>query len=430
MINDLYRRIKDGLLKLPLSSWVLLGFFITFFVFFIGPVFFDPSRTMQFNQYVAILSPIGHDFRGIVLLTSNWLQSGTVPTIIYPPITLIFFAPFTFLNYGAGYKILTLIVLICYVLITLILPVWINEQKSISALAMLVFVTGIASYGLQFEIERGQWNLIAFTFCLTAIYLFHRYRRHRWLAYFFFTISVQLKLFPAIFVFALIEDWSDWKKNIRRFAGLGIVNIAALFIFGLDPVRRTMGVFGGLQGNLFGPPNNISITSYTAYFLSLGLLPHQGVFLWLEANDWVLQFLTAAFFVFCFMIILRQAYKRNVKGVDPYVLMACLVGALIIPPISFDYKLCILPASVALSIPAILAFEDSRYRSLTTLLVFILSVAYSSTLYSYRVKPLMIRNDLPVLLVILAIYTILSCVRAENVQDDLSVMPEVNPDDH
>jgi Glycosyltransferase family 87 len=429
MINNFYQRIKNGLLKLSLLTWVLVGFFVTFFFFFIQPVFFDPSHNMQFNQYIAVLSPIGRDFRGIVYLSSTWLHTRTVPLVIYPPFTLIFFTPFTLLNYGAGYKIITCIILVCYVLTTLILPFWMSAQKSISALAMLIFVTGMVSYGLQFEVERGQWNLIAFTFCLIAIYIFHHYPRRRWLAYLFFTISVQLKLFPAIFVFALIEDWSGWKDNLKRFVGLGIVNIAALFIFGLDPIWHTLGAYVNLHGDTFGPPNNISISSFAAYFLSSGLMPHQSFFLWLEANDWVLQFLVSAFFVLCFVIILRQAYKRNGNGFDPWVFMACVVGALIIPSISFDYKLSILPASVALSIPAILERQDGRNRSLVSLLVFVLSMVYSSTLYSYRVKPEIIRNDLPALLVILAIYTILSCVNSGGTVESLSNSPEVEYDD-
>ena len=128
-------------------------------------------------------------------------------------------------------KFLTLITLLCYVVVTLVLPRRINKQKSIPALSMLIFVTGLVSYGLQFELERGQFNVIAFTLCLGAIYIFHNHPKSRWLAYLFFTISVQLKLYPAIFVFALIEDWSDWKGNIKRIVGLGILNLAALFMF-------------------------------------------------------------------------------------------------------------------------------------------------------------------------------------------------------
>ena len=43
MTDNFYQRIKEYLLKSPLMTWVLLGFSITFILFFIVPVFFDSS---------------------------------------------------------------------------------------------------------------------------------------------------------------------------------------------------------------------------------------------------------------------------------------------------------------------------------------------------------------------------------------------------
>ncbi len=65
-------------------------------------------------------------------------------------------------------------------------------------------------------------ELIAFSLCVAAICIFHRKPKYRWFAYLLFSISVQLKLYPAIFVFTLIEDFTDWKNNIKRIVGLGI----------------------------------------------------------------------------------------------------------------------------------------------------------------------------------------------------------------
>jgi hypothetical protein len=404
-------------LQLPLITWVLLGFFLTFLFFFIWPVFFDPKEIMKFDQYVLVLSPIGHDFREIVGASSLWLHSGVVPATLYPSLTLIFFAPFTLLNYGAGYKILTLIILVAYVLITLVLPQMINRQKDISAFTMLVFVTGIISYGLQFELERGQWNLIAFAFCLTAIYLFHNYPKLRWLAYLFFSISVQLKLYPAIFVFTLIEDWSDWKNNIRRFVGLGILNITALLMFGFGPLLGTVGSMEGIEASHVGRPFNLSISSFILHLLTLSFLPHKRVILWLQANNWLAQSFLFAFFIACFLIILWQAYKKGKEGFNPCVFMACSIGAFIIPAISFDYKLAIFPATVVLSLPALLSFKENGNRSLLILLTFLFSVAYSSTLYSYMSKPEWLQYNLPALLIILTICTILCRVRSDDIED-------------
>jgi hypothetical protein len=426
MFKDILQRAKDGILQLPLITWVLSGFFLTFLFFFVAPVFFDPSQVMQFNQYLLVLSPIGHDFREIASASSSWLHSGTVPGTLYPALTLIFFAPFTALNFGAGYKILALLILLCYVLLTWVLPKAITKQKSLSALGMLIFVTGLLSYGLQFELERGQWNVLAFTFCLVAVYLFHERPRVRWLAYVLFSISIQLKLFPAIFVFSLVENWSDWKNNLKRFVALGLANILALFIFGFGPMLSTLGSMSDIEASHVGRPFNLSVSSFVLNLLSLSFLPHKRVILWLQANSWLPQSLLFAFFLICFGVILWGAYKRGSKGFDPFVFMGCSIGAFIIPSISFDYKLAAFPAAMMLCLPALLALEQRGNSFKMILLTLLLSVLYSSTLYPYAYKPEWLQYNLPALFLILMIFTILACVGLRDRTEPLSDAPQVD----
>ncbi len=420
MINSFRRQLENYVLNIPLLTWILLGFLTTFFVFFVIPIFLGPSLTMKFNQYILVLTPIGFDFRGIVSYSYTWFRSGVVPLIIYPPLTLIFFVPFTFVHYETGYEILIGIILICYLSTTLIFPRWLNQEKDISAFAMLIMVTGLLSYGFQFELERGQWNLIAFSFSVASIYLFHKQPKYRWLAYLLFSISVQLKLFPAIFVFTLIEDFRDWKNNIKRIIGLGVFNILALFIFGLNPVLSTIEFLNKISpgaSSFF----NLSLISFTSFLFSKGGLPQKHIILWLTANEWLPQSLFFALFGFCFLIICFQAYKRNITGFNPYIFLACFIGACIIPSISFDYKLSMLPACIIISMPEILLNEEGKNRPLTILLAFVFSVAYSSMLYSYTNKPKIMQNNFPALMVILIICTILSCIKSNKPTASLTV---------
>jgi hypothetical protein len=424
MINGFTRRIKDYLLKLPLMTWVLLGFFLTFLFFFILPVFFDPSQSMQFKQYILVQPPIGHDFRAVVDTSSTWLHSGSFLPIAYPAFTFIFFAPFTLLDVVVSYKIFVLAILAGYVMITLVLPMWIHKQKSISALAMLIFVSGMVSYGLQFELERGQENVIAILFCLAAIWLFHEHPKRRWLAYLLFTVAVQIKLYPAIFIFMLIDDWQDWRNTIKRWVGLGILNVLALFILGWIPVLNMVSSQGYVEASHVGRQFNLSISSFTLNLLSLRFLPHKRIILWLQANSWLPQLFLFAFFAVCFLVILRQVYKGRSKGFNPYVFMACTIGAFIIPAISFDYKLAVFPAAVVLSIPAIQSFEGRGNRSLVALLTFLFSAAYSSTLYPYVNKPAWLQYNLPALFLILIICTVACCFRPDENVVPLSDSPE------
>ena len=295
---------------------------------------------------------------------------------------------------------------------------------------MLVFVTGFASYGLQFELERGQWNLIAFTFCLSAVYLFHSHPRLRWLAYLFFTFSVQLKLYPAIFVFALVEDGSDWKNNLKRFVGLGLVNLLALFMFGLSPVLNTINYMVQSEASHVGRPFNLSISSFIQQILSLRSLPHKRIILWLQANSWLPQFFLFAFFVVCFVIILRQAYKTKSKGLNPSLFLACTLGACLIPALSFDYKLSFLPAAVMLLLPVLRSLEQAGSRVFIIFLTLLFSIAYSSLLYSYANKPDILQYNLPALFVLLILCTLLSFAKPIPVEASSPQDPQIDPIGH
>jgi hypothetical protein len=425
MINSFRRQIENYILNLPLTIWILMGFLITFILFFIRPVFLDPSLTMQFNKYIPeALTPIGHDFREIAFSSYIWLHTGIVPPTLYPPSVLIFFAPFTFVGYESGYKILIGIILICYLSATLIFPRWLNQSKNTSAFTMFITITGLLSYGLQFELERGQWNLIAFSLSLAAICIFHRQPKYRWLAYLLFSISVQLKLYPAIFVFTLIEDFSDWKNNLKRMAGLGIFNVLALFMFGVNPELSTVHSLDQYSSNLIYI--NLSITSFTAFFFTKRLLPQKQIILWLIANKWLPQTLLFLLFGFCFLLILFLAYKKHRTGFNPYVFLACFIGACIIPSISFDYKLSMLPASILIAMPEILLFDEDRKRPIVILSAFIFSLAYSSMLYSYIYKPMILENNLPALMTILIICTVLACINPNKPAQSSTNDPPVN----
>jgi Glycosyltransferase family 87 len=433
MIRSTSHRVIDRILGLPILVWILLGFFLTFVLFLIIPVYLDPSLSIHFISTLPVISPIGHDFRTIVTSTSTWMQTGVAPAILYPAFTLLFFSLFTFFSLETGYKILLLIILICFILTTLVLPGRINRTRSISAFSMLILVTGLGSYGLQFELERGQWNVIAFTCCLAAIYLFHDQLKYRWLAYLLFCISVQLKLYPAIFVLVLIEDWSDWKNNIKRILGLGLINVLALFILGINPILSTIGSLTGskVYDLGLGTPYNHSLTSFNYFIQSSDLLqslfPHKAGRELLASLGSIAQLCFILLFVFCLLVVLAREYKIRSKGFSPYVFLACSVGALIIPSLSFDYKLSILPACILLSLPKTNLFREGRKSAGVILLAFVIAFAYSSTLYSYTNKPQLLQNDFPALLILLVAMTILSGLRVETQADPVSdFMPATN----
>jgi len=411
MLTSFLRKTANYLLNIPILYWILLGFLITFVSFFVIPIFFDPSLEMQFKVIVPVVNPVGWDFRQLASASYDWLHFGKLPEILYPPFTLIFFGLFTLTSLETGYKIWVTLILICYLLTTLVLPRAIHQRKEISSFEILISVSGIVSYGFQFELASGQWNLVAFSFTLLAIYLFHRQPKYRWLSYLLFTISIQLKLYPAIFFLMFIEDFSDVKNNIKRIAGLGIANIAAFFIFGFNNVLNIMNSLKGVSGGFSQSPTHIraslSIVSFINFFFSKGILPHKRIIYWIIENKWLPESLIIAVFGLCFLIVLYQAYKKN-TGFNPYVFMICMVGACIIPTISFDYKLSILPASFIVSAQEIFMSNNGKQRPTMIISAFIFSIAYSSTLYPFVYKPLILENSFPALIVLLLVITLLS----------------------
>jgi hypothetical protein len=227
---------------------------------------------------------------------------------------------------------------------------------------------------------------------VAAVYIFHKYPSYRIFAYILFSIAIQLKLFPAIFVVMLVDDWRDWKGIIKRFAALGVANIALLFLLGYSyfSLFFTHLVDSGATDEL---ANNHSIYAFVANLAS--------------APNWLEGFLYLYFFV-CFFIILGKAYWQNEKGLNANLLMTCLIGGLMIPAISHDYNLPLLAAPFVL----VMSVQDVRdalwAKALSIVLITSASFAYSATLFPSNARPAALENSFPFLLVILTVVILLA----------------------
>ncbi len=95
-----------------------------------------------------------------------------------------------------------------------------------------MFVTGLLSYGFQFELERGQFNVIAASLAYLAVWIYHSGRGSELWAYVLFSLSVQMKLYPLVFIVMFIRDWRDWKSNLSRLSLLALANFGLFFVLG------------------------------------------------------------------------------------------------------------------------------------------------------------------------------------------------------
>jgi len=388
------------ILDLPPTFWVVTTFLVLYLLFFISPMFFSKIKIQYFVKYVpdAWTTRLGFDIETTVTYINTWLTEGISPysdgTVPYTPLTLALFTPFIILGYPDYFKLLTIITLASYILAIFIIPLFVLQNKK-PAILLLLSMIGLFSYGFQFEIERGQFNMIAFALCLFAIYLFHYQHKFRYFAYLLFSIAVQLKLYPAIFIVMFIRDWRDWKNNLRRILGLGIFNFLLLFVLGyqifLDFMRQITDRQLSFQSSRY---EDLSISGFT-YYLSEG-----GLGIPAQYANLIGTLILVLFGIILIAIIIHQ-YKTRTDGFNPYLLMVCTIGALMIPTASFDYKLPILTAPMIIFLSCMPVIGEAYKKAVSTAMIILMSIAYWSTLYPFDVKsPVLYRNS-PALLTIL-----------------------------
>jgi hypothetical protein len=400
----------DYVLNIPLPVWVLVGFSISYVLFFLRPIFLT-FQVMQFHHYIPVQNPIGIDLKQMLNYCESWLEARQAPYIgrnLYPPFASVFFTPLLIVDSSWAYKIVTFTSVFSYVMITFIFPFLINKEKQTPLILMLIFLTGLFSYGFQFELERGQFNVIAVFLCFIAIWIYHNHNKYRYIAYALFTISVQLKVFPLIFIIVFISNWQDWRKNIRRLLLLSLVNFAKFFILGLNVFFDFVNAIETQIRNPYVWTGNHSIFSFV-YMISKSTFDLDWK--WLDQNTSLIRISFMIIILVCIFIVIQKATQQKQKGLNSFLLLVCTIGALLIPPISHDYTLSFLAAPVAifLSSDDLYKRQDGTFSRLVRIVfICVFSIAYSSTLVSGHYKPFIIQNNFLALFVMLFIITLFS----------------------
>lgn len=128
--------------------------------------------------------------------------------------------------------------------------------------------------------------------------------------------------------------------------------------------------------------------------------------IWLRQNSGLLEKGLLLYFAVCFLSIIIAAWLRKEKGLNVHLLLACTIGAMVIPAVSHDYKLAILAAPMAISFGNLQIPQGRLRQGVLFFLVFIAAFAYSATLYPFKYRPDYLANSLPLLMVILTAVTI------------------------
>ena len=412
MRNGRFNKALQSIRAAPPVIWILLGFLFSYLCFFLRSVFFSGPRMDILQMVVPAMTPIGADLRQTLISVRRlFLGEGTpyVGNIPYPPLVYVLLGPMLLFGSGSGYIVFTLTTLVAFAWQTLILAHRIAGGRQLTTSLLLVFVSGMMSYGLLFELERAQFNVIAALLAYLAIWIFHSDKKRVWLAYALLSISVHLKLYPLVFVLMLIDDWRDWKGNFRRLLLLGAANLALAFVLGpwifLDFVNalRARTSF----------PQTIRFDNHSAY--SFGRLVTEAVAARglpgpAQAAS-VLEYLLPAAVGMCVLLLMLKAYRQRIRGLSASLLLACALAAILIPPVSHDYTLTILAAPVAIFLSKLEQQHADGWRSMPlTAAILVFAAAYSSTLFPLGYKPgvLVLQSNFPVLFTMLVTTTLIA----------------------
>jgi hypothetical protein len=344
-------------MKLSNTYILLAAFFISFVVFFVYPSFFAGQGFLYFQYLPSYTDKIGVDLAQNISYSKE-LLNGHSPYIgnnLYPPLVSIAFIPFAILDFRTAYISLTVIT---FLSLASLFALAIKIIGRVTPEMILIFVTGIISYGFQFECERRQFYTITMALTMWSLYFAH-FTKHKYLAWGLFTLACQLKIFPIFFI------WLIAKRNWKNLFILCGINFALLFILGFGAFFDFLNALSR-QSTQWLIPLNHSLRSYTASINRLDLFPF-----------------------FALLLIAGWFYASwKSKGFDYLTIFYCTLTALLMPTISHDYTLPIL------IIPMVLILQ----LELAKLPLFLIALLYSSTLFSYASKIIMVNNGLALLL--------------------------------
>ena len=382
------RRVSAG-------TAVFVAFSLAYLAFFIWPQY--RGQVIAFYPPVTIIGPsIGGDL-GLLIDSVHSLLNGGSPYEGYhnwfPPLTYALAIPLAMAGRDAAFVVVTTLTLLGFLWTTLVLP-RLGGRGGITALHAVIVVTGLLSYGLRFELERGQFNVIAMTCGLTGVWLFHHRPDRRLLAYALVTLAIQLKVYPAILLLMLVDDWRDWRAIAKRWSALAAANLGLLLVLGPGILWGYIRITGRIVLTSTGWPGDHSSRGFATL---PGLFP--GTLLGLPWSR-IAEFAFDGAVAICIGVLVLNAYRRNRTGLNRELLAACILGGMVLPQMSHDYKLSILPAAMAFLF--VNDAEEWRGDWISAGLLFVLASAFAATLFPMEARPEPLRNSFPMLATMLA----------------------------
>ena len=327
-----------------------LAFLAAYFLFYFIPTF-CVTDSMSYFEGVPKAKNLGLDFFATLKMSLNEYM------IPYSPLGKLLFPIVAKSDWGNNFYFITLLTLVATaVSFGLVVVVAKLENKWLFFSLLILYAT---SYGFLFEIERGQWNILAISLVLAAIFLSRKGMII--LPAILFGLAVSLKLYPILFAPALIKDYSKIKDALKMVLAVCVTNVILFLILGLSIFKwyyRIMTKYSDIKTSWIG---NHSLTSFNIMY----------GYTWIKPIVIILFMVIIAYFVF-------RNFKNQLHNSLPHFLSILALTSCVLPSVSHDYKLSIL----GFFIPLVIC-RHKEVNIFSGVVLLITTFAYFSTLYSY-----------------------------------------------
>jgi hypothetical protein len=317
------------------TAGLLLGALVGYAVF-VTRTFLSVNDTMVFDLYVPAGKLIGNDLRitlshaAMLFNSPPYFAAEPMP---YPPLALLILKPLTWIPFPLAYRLVVALTIAGFLWLVLTLSGRLTGRRPLEGSAMFLTGVGLLSYPFQFEIERGQWNVVAVAAAIAGALIARRSRGgwRRAAGFALFVMGAHLKVYPAILAVAFWRRSETVMSNLIRMAVLTVLAIAALLVTGVANVRDFLLIVLPYTAAPYVWVGNHSVQAFASQAHISAIPSALLIAVMLAAAAW-------------------RLLRRDVDGVHPVVMSALMLAMLLIPSTSHDYTLSVLPCAMSLMV--------------------------------------------------------------------------------
>jgi hypothetical protein len=243
----------------------------------------------------------------------------------YAPGPYLFYWPFTLVSEDAAYRAISVLSVLSLAWLLLAGVPSCFPTAGAQAAGLVLLVSALPAYSLQWELERGQNNAVVLALAVAGLGLFHsgRTRVPRLAGLALLTFAAQAKIWPAILYVCAFGNLRDKRETLRTAAHLLWMNLALALSFGWTELARVVAYLVEARRDFQrtqpqGNPFDHSIQSFSLlsgtpaeiyYVVTLACLMVFGLYGWRRGGFWNPECLMLAGMFSYFLLGMSYEYK-------------------------------------------------------------------------------------------------------------------------